>query len=207
MIKISDVNIGGFVFHVNEDAYGVLKNYLDEISQHFTNTESGDEIISDIEARIVEIFQQKLSKNKEVITIEDINEVISILGNPSEFGDNEENNGNNSSYKKTKRLFRDIDNGMIGGVCAGLGAYFNLDTVWFRIGFIIATFSGLSLLAYIILWAIIPPARTISEKLEMQGDPVTVSNIEKSIREEMSGLRDKFDDLASQARNKFGKKK
>lgn len=207
MIKISDVNIGGFVFHVNEDAYGVLKNYLDEISQHFTNTESGDEIISDIEARIVEIFQQKLSKNKEVITIEDVNKVISILGNPSEFGDNEENNGNNSSYKKTKRLFRDIDNGMIGGVCAGLGAYFNLDTVWFRIGFIIATFSGLSLLAYIILWAIIPPARTISEKLEMQGDPVTVSNIEKSIREEMSGLRDKFDDLASQARNKFGKKK
>ena len=206
MNKIMNINIGGIVFHVDNDAYEKLRKYLKDINNHFKNTVGGDEIIIDIEARIVELFQQKLSDKKEVITEEDVVDVIAIMGKPSDFDD--EDNYNEPSIKQVgrKRLFRDTDDRMIGGVCSGLGAYFRFDTVWFRLAFVIATLSGLSILAYLILWVIIPPARTISEKLEMQGDPVNISNIEKLIREEMDGLRDKFDDFAHKARNKFRKK-
>ncbi len=209
MNKIMNINIGGIVFHVDDDAYEKLKKYLKDINKHFNKTTGGDEIVTDIEARIVELFQKKLNSKKEVITIDDVNEIISIMGNPSEFEEENDESFNDPSVQQAgqKRMFRDIDNRMIGGVCSGLGAYFKIDTVWFRIAFVIATISGLSILAYLILWVIIPPARTISEKLEMQGDPVTISNIEKSIREEMDGLRDKLDDLASQARDQFRKKK
>jgi len=206
MNKIMNLNIGGIVFHVDENAYKKLKNYLEEINKHFKNTPGGDEIINDIESRIVELFQQKLNSKKEVISMEDVDDVISVMGKPSDFEEEKDYSDPDVRQVGKKRLFRDIDNRMIGGVCSGLGAYFKLDTVWFRLAFVIATLSGLSILAYIILWIIIPPARTISEKLEMQGDPVTVSNIERSIREEMGNLRDKIDDLASQARNQFRKK-
>ncbi len=208
MNKVMNINIGGSVFHVDEEAYEKLKSYLKQINRHFKNTQGGEEIIIDIEARIVELFQQKLVGKKEVITMEDVSEVIAIMGNPSEFEEDTTSDYNDPDISQVsrKRLFRDIDTRMIGGVCSGLGAYFRIDTVWFRIGFVVATLSGLSILVYLILWAIIPPARTISEKLEMQGDPVNITNIEKSFREEMNGIKDKLDDLAHQAKNKFRKK-
>jgi len=208
MNKIMNINIGGIVFHVNDDAYNKLKSYLEDIHTHFRKTEGGDEIIIDIEARIVELFQQKLSIKKEVITIKDVDEIILTMGIPNDFEEESENNYSDFVKKQhgRKRMFRDIDNRMIGGVCSGLGAYFAVDIVWFRLAFVIATLSGLSILAYLILWIIIPPAISVSEKLEMQGDPVNISNIEKSIREEMNGLRDKFDDFASETRNRFRKK-
>lgn len=210
MNKVMNINIGGSVFHVDEEAYDKLKSYLRQINRHFSNSKGGDEIIHDIEARIVELFQQKISSKKEVITMEDVTEVIAIMGKPSDFEEDvEEEYFSDPDVRQMgrKRLFRDIDDRMIGGVCSGLGAYFRLDTVWFRIAFVIATLSGLSILIYLILWLIIPPARTISEKLEMNGDPVNVSNIEKTIREEMNDIRDKLDDLAYQAKSKFRKKK
>jgi len=206
MNKIMNINIGGIIFHVDEEAYEKLKKYLEEIKKHFNKSAGGEEIISDIEGRIVELFQQKLNSKKEVINMEDVNEVILTMGKPSDFDNDNEYNDPDIRQVGKKRLFRDIDNRMVGGVCSGLGAYFRFDTVWFRLGFVIATLSGLSILAYLILWVIIPAARTVSEKLEMQGDPVTVSNIEKSIREEVNGLRDKIDDLAAQAKNQFRKK-
>lgn len=208
MNKIMNINIGGIIFHVDDVAYEKLKNYIEEINIHFRKTDGGDEIINDIEARIVELFQQKLNSKKEVITMEDVDEVISVMGKPSDFADKVEPEYNDPDIKQLnkKRLFRDIDNRMIGGVCSGLGAYFNIDTVWFRLGFVVATLAGVSILVYLVLWIIIPPASTIAEKLEMQGNPVTISNIEKAIREEMDGLRDKLDDLAAQAKRKFRKK-
>ena len=207
MNKIMNINIGGIVFHVDDIAYEKLKKYLEDINKHFKKSAGGDEIINDIEARIVELFQQKLNSKKEVITLEDVDEVISVMGKPSDFENENEYDDPDVRQLGRKRLFRDIDNRMLGGVCSGLGAYFNIDTVWFRLGFVIATLSGLSILAYLILWIIIPPATTISEKLEMEGNPVTISNIEKAFREEMDGLRDKFDDLAAQAKRKFRKEK
>lgn len=210
MNKVENINIGGVVFHVDDDAYEKLKGYLRQINRHFKNTKGGDEIIIDIEARIVELFQQKLKDGKEVISLDDVNEVIAIMGKPSDFEEDvEEEYFGDPDVKQLgrKRLFRDIDNRMIGGVCSGLGAYFRLDPIWFRVAFIVATLSGVSILVYLILWLIIPPARTVSEKLEMNGDPVTIDNIEKTIREEMNDLRDKIDDLASQAKRKWRRKR
>lgn len=210
MNKIMNINIGGIIFNVDKETYEKLNSYLKEINDHFKESDGGEEIISDIEARIVELFQQRLNSKKEVITIKDVEEVISIMGKPSDFdsenkNDNENDDPDVRQYTK-KRMFRDIDNRMLGGVCSGLGAYFRIDTVWFRIGFVIATISGLSILAYLVLWVIIPPATTVSEKLEMNGDPVTISNIENAIRKEMDGIRNKLDDLAAHAKRKFRRK-
>ncbi|MAE08181.1 MAG: hypothetical protein CL661_05410 [Bacteroidetes bacterium] len=208
MNKIMNINIGGIIFNVDKETYDRLNSYLKEINNHFKEIEGGEEIINDIESRIVELFQQRLNSKKEVITIQDVEEVITIMGKPSDFEGEPQDDYNDPDVRQysKKRMFRDIDNRMLGGVCSGLGAYFRIDTVWFRIGFVVATLSGLSILAYLILWVIIPPARTVSEKLEMNGDPVTVSNIEKSIREEMDEIRSKIDDLAAQAKRKFRKK-
>lgn len=208
MNKIMNINIGGIIFNVDKETFEKLDSYLKEINNHFKESEGGEEIISDIEARIVELFQQRLNSKKEVITLKDVEEVISIMGKPSDFDGENGNDYDDPDVRQytKKRMFRDIDNRMLGGVCSGLGAYFRIDTVWFRIGFVIATLSGLSILAYLVLWVIIPPATTVSEKLEMNGDPVTISNIENAIRDEMDGIRNKLDDLAAQAKRKFRKK-
>lgn len=208
MKKTLNTNINGISFIIDEDAYAILNTYLSTIKMHFKNKKGSDEIISDIEARIAELFQQMLNEKKQVLNIDDVNKVIGQMGQPSDFDSDTEDETvyDAKPPRGQKRLYRDIGDRMIGGVCSGLGAYFNVDTVWIRLLFVVVTISGLSPLAYIILWVIIPAARTVSERLEMRGDPVNISNIEKSIREELNDLRDKFDDLATQTRDKFRKK-
>lgn len=209
MKKTLNINIKGIIFHLDEDAYTKLNSYLEEIKAHFRNKKGQEEIINDIENRIVELFQQKLNDKKQVIVIDDVEEVIGIMGHPADFDeDSEEDQVSYLIQKGKKRLFRNIDDRMLGGVCSGLGAYFNIDATWVRIAFLLALFlAGGSGLVYIVLWIVIPPARTVSEKLEMQGDPVTISNIEKAFKEEMNEIKDKLDDLTEQAKQSFRKKK
>jgi len=210
MKKILSINIRGTVFQLDEDAYERLNKYLNEIYRHFKSKKGHEEIISDIENRIVELFQHKLTDKKQVISLEDVNKVITAMGHPSDFDNDSEDEQVYVAavYEKgKKRLFRDKENGMIAGVCAGLGAYFDVDKVWFRIAFLVAFFVGGSgVLAYLILWIALPPARTISDRIEMQGDPVTISNIEKAVKEEMSDLKEKIDDFAGQVKETFKKK-
>lgn len=212
MKKTLTVNISGIVFHIDEDAYNVLNDYLQSIRQHFSRTEGGDEIISDIEARIAEMLKERIGDNKQVITLDDIEEIINAIGQPSEFGEEFEDEPadrfTDGNGKKTKRLYRDPDQSILGGVCGGLGAYFHTDPVWFRIAFVVAGIIGLGtpLLIYVILWAIIPEAKTATEKLEMKGEKVNISNIEKSIREEIDHLKNKFNDLTRQAKRSYKKK-
>jgi phage shock protein C len=141
--------------------------------------------------------------------MEDVDEVIKVMGHPADFDEDSEDEASSSLIQKNKkRLFRNIDDRMLGGVCSGLGAYFNIDATLVRIIFLLALFlAGGSLLVYVVLWIVIPPARTVSEKLEMQGDPVTISNMEKAFKEEMSEIKDKLDDLTEQAKQTFKKKK
>lgn len=210
MKKILSINIRGTVFQLDEDAYERLNKYLNEIYRHFKSKKGHEEIISDIENRIVELFQHKLTDKKQVISLEDVNKVITAMGHPSDFDNDSEDEQVYVAavYEKgKKRLFRDKENGMIAGVCAGLGAYFDVDKVWFRIAFLVAFFVGGSgVLVYLILWIALPPARTISDRIEMQGDPVTISNIEKAVKEEMSDLKEKIDDFAGQVKETFKKK-
>jgi phage shock protein PspC (stress-responsive transcriptional regulator) len=211
MKKTLNINIRGTVFHIDEDAYEKLNKYLSEINHHFKSKKGHEDIINDIENRIVELFQQKLSDKKQVIVIEDVEEVIGTMGHPSDFDQDSEEESipyTKTKAKGPKRLFRDIDNRLVGGVCSGLGAYFNVDQLWFRIAFIVSVFiGGAGVIVYLIIWIITPPAITVSEKLEMQGDPVTISNMEKAFKEEMSELKDKLDDLTEQAKQTFKKKK
>ncbi len=212
MKKTLTVNISGIVFHIDEDAYKVLHDYLQSIKKHFAREEGGDEIVSDIEARIAEMLKDRIGNDRQVITIDDIEEVIKVIGLPEEFGetfsDEPKSESSTDSKKATKRLYRDPENSVLGGVCGGLGAYFHTDPVWFRLAFVILSIPGIGtpLLVYIVLWIVIPEARTTAERLEMRGEKVNISNIEKSIREEITNLKDKFNEFTKEAKRTYKKK-
>jgi phage shock protein PspC (stress-responsive transcriptional regulator) len=200
MKKTLTISISNIVFHIEEDAYDKLHRYLEAITAHFKGFEGKEEVIADIEARIAEILQKKISVSKEVVTIADIEDVVGIMGQPSDFGPEEEAKESTpppSSYYMSKRLYRDPDHRVIAGICSGLGAYFNIDPIWVRLIFFISVgVSGFGVPAYIILWIVVPEARTTAERLQMRGEPVTVSNIERNFKDEMKDIKDKVKDFA-----------
>jgi len=198
MKKTVIININGIVFHIDEDAYEKLQAYLDSLSHYFGTTTEGREIVTDIEARIAELLQPKITDNKQSVTVEDINEILAILGSPEDIAASdssayETETAGEATYtgkRTSRRLYRDVENSTIGGVCSGLGAYFDIDPMVFRILFIALLFAGgASLVIYIILWIVIPAARTSAQKLEMRGKDINVSNIEKSVREEFNNIK------------------
>ena len=199
MKKALKINLGGQIFHIDEDAYDRLKRYLDTISRHFSNIEEGKEVLSDIEFRIAEIFSDKAGNESKIITIEDVNKMIDIMGRPEEIID-EEDNGKNTSYtsyttsSRSRRLYRDPDRAVFGGVIAGLAAYFNIDLVALRILIVILTLVGVGspFFLYLILWIAVPKANTAAEKLEMKGETINVSNLEKKVREEYEDVKTNF---------------
>jgi len=203
MKKTFTINISGTVFHIEEDAYDVLQKYLVNLKNHFGASDEGKEILTDIESRIAEIFIEQGEKEQKVVTIEMVNNAIAIMGTPEDFKDDEteedttsetENSALSDEAKRRRRLYRDPEHRVIGGVCGGLGAYFNMDPVVLRIIFAIlffATFPA-GLLAYIILWIAVPKAMNTTQRLEMRGQEATVKNIEKSIKEEMNDVKESF---------------
>lgn len=187
-------------FHIDEDAYQKLTRYFEAIKRSLSNSNGQDEIIKDIEMRIAELFAEKHSSDKQVINLRELDEVIAVMGQPEDYRiDNEEEDSQQKnpqfdySTRRIKKLYRDKDGGMLGGVLAGLGHYFGIDKVWLRVLLLILVFAyGTGLLAYIILWIVMPEAVTTSEKLEMTGEPVNISNIEKKVREEFDSVSEKF---------------
>lgn len=184
MNKTVTANIGGMVFHIEEQAYEKLNKYLSAIRSHFTTSDGRDEIIQDIEGRIAEIFQQR-NASKEVILSPDVDYVIDVMGKPEQlFGDEAsasaaaETTGMHS--KSYRRLYRDEEDHVIGGVCSGLSHRLDIDPVWLRLLFVLILFAGGSgILIYIILWIVLPKAETPAQKVEMRGEPVNVSTISK----------------------------
>ncbi|MEI7597659.1 MAG: PspC domain-containing protein [Bacteroidota bacterium] len=205
MKKTVTVNISGIFFHIDEDAYDKISKYIETLKFHFQNNTGKDEIISDIESRIAEILQSKVNDKKQVITMEDIDEIISILGKPEDFSDESEDapktNQQNNTYRN-KRLYRDADSRILGGVASGIAHYFNVDPIWIRLAFV-ATFYILGPLVYIIAWIIIPQARTTAEKLEMKGERVNISNIENSIKEEFGHIKNKVNEFANDSKEYY----
>ncbi len=211
MKKTVTINISGIIFNIDEDAYEKLKKYLMRVKSHFANSEGRDEIIGDIEGRVAELLQEKLTELKQVIIVEDIDEVITMMGEPAEFDEDDAESSENVRFSRSsnraKRLYRDPDNKMIAGVSSGLGWYLNIDPAWIRGLFIVTLFiSGVGAIAYLIMWLVVPEARTTSEKLEMRGEPVNLSNIEASISQEFENLKGKFNDLTDEAKRSFKKK-
>ncbi|HEX8017765.1 MAG TPA: PspC domain-containing protein [Flavobacterium sp.] len=197
MNKTVNINLGGMFFHIDEDAYLKLTRYFDAIKRSLNNSSGQDEIIKDIEMRVSELLTEKQKSEKHVVGLKDVDEVIAVMGQPEDYRLEDEGSTNqsfNSDNRKHKKLYRDKEKGMIGGVATGLGHYFGIDAVWIKIVFLIFVFAGFGtgILAYFVLWVVTPEAVTTSEKLEMTGEPVTISNIEKKVREEIDSLSDKF---------------
>jgi phage shock protein PspC (stress-responsive transcriptional regulator) len=258
MNKVVSINLNGIIISIDEVAYEQLKRYIDALHKHFNGTDGGAEITSDIETRIAELLQLKLSDVYPVIQAIDVQNVIAIMGNPWEMNEEEgETKGEQAKAtistepKKLKRdprnkilsgvcgglgnffnvdpiiaragflisffafgsglllyvilwvimpeakanelphfsgqpprkLFRNPDNKTIGGVCSGIAVYLGIDEIWLRGAFAISFFAfGSGLLLYIVLWIIIPEAKTASEKLQMKGDLIDVQNIEREVR-------------------------
>lgn len=199
MKKTLTINISGTVFHIDEDAYEKLKSYLQKINAHFSGQEGGHEIVTDIEARIAELFTQKMNSEQTVVNETMVNEVIELMGLPEDFDpeQTESDPGKSHSsnyYSKNKRLYRDPDSRVLGGVCSGLGHYLGLDKVLVRVLFfifIIAT-SGVGFFAYLIFWIAVPKARTTSQRLEMRGEDINVENIGRSVKEEFNEMKESY---------------
>ena len=198
MNKTVNINLGGLFFHIDEDAYQKLSRYFDAIKRSLSDANAQDEIIKDIEVRIAELISEKHSSGKQVISLKELDEIIAVMGQPEDYRlDGEaaaEPIDSTFQNRKTRKLYRDIDEGMIGGVAAGLGHYFGVEKVWIRVLLVALVFLGVGsgIIAYIALWIIIPQAITTSEKLEMRGEPVTISNIEKKVREEFEQVSERF---------------
>ena len=199
MKKTLTVNLGGTVFHIDDDAYRLLDNYLMNLKQHFGKDEGADEIVDDIEHRISELFLEKVGVGQQVVTLADVEEVINRMGKPEEMDDNDDHarqetvgedgygpgawDGTKEAVKEHRRLFRNPDDKILGGVCSGLAAYLGWDTTLVRLLLFVVLIFGYGMLipVYIVCWLIIPEARTAAEKLSMHGEAVTLENIGKTV--------------------------
>ncbi|MCB9361183.1 MAG: PspC domain-containing protein [Flavobacteriales bacterium] len=199
MNKTVTVNISGIVFHIEVDAYDTLKNYLNKIKGYFNNSEEREEIMTDIEARIAELFSNMMDDKNQVITSDNVASVIETMGKPEQYIDedaeeeNEFESSRESKHKTDKKLFRNPDDRVLGGVASGLASYFGLDAVWLRVFFLLTLlFGGFGIVLYIILWIIMPEAKTTSDKLKMKGDPINVTNIGRTFEEEAKKVNEKI---------------
>ncbi|MDB4225257.1 PspC domain-containing protein, partial [Flavobacteriaceae bacterium] len=193
MKKTVNINLAGTFFHIDEDAFAKLSRYLEAVKKSISDPVGGDEIIQDIEARIAELFSEKLEINTQVISTRELDAIIEIMGQPEDYimdeGATQTNSASGNQTKgettSNKQLFRDSDNKFIAGVCSGLGHYLGLETIWVRLFWILLTFitSGFGIIAYILFWILVRAAETTSEKLKMTGEPINISNIEKKFNE------------------------
>ncbi len=205
MNKTVNINLAGTFFHIDDDAFAKLTRYLDAIRRSFSDPQGQDEIIRDIEARIAELFSEKIEDDSQVITLKELDEVITVMGQPEDYIIDEEifedtpdskkrRSRSSSSYKQ---LFRDIDNKFIAGVSSGLGHYLNIDALWIRLIWIVLVLIGWGtpILIYILLWVLVPAAESTSDKLKMEREPINISNIEKKFKEGYENVADKVKDV------------
>lgn len=217
MNKVLNINLGGLPFTIDDEAYRMLENYLQSLHNHFRASEGYEEIMNDIEARLAELIKEGMGK-RGIVTHQDVKNAVSVMGKPEDFGaesvDETQTTSSQGSHtegsKKSgsatggvpfqtgKRLFRDGEHKMVGGVCAGLASYFGIEVVWLRIAWaILFFFGGSGLILYVILWAVLPSAKTTADLLAMRGEPIDVNNIAKTVGTSFEKFSEKV--------NEFGK--
>jgi phage shock protein PspC (stress-responsive transcriptional regulator) len=185
------INLGGYAFYIDEDAYSELKRYMKNLELHFANEESSSEILSDIETRMAELLRSKITGYKQVITMADVEEIKSILGTPEDMSNQEGPKAREKfSSPGYHRIYRDPDHRIFGGVCSGMAAYWSIDPIIPRVIFAALILAGgLGVLIYLVLWIVIPEAKTTAQKIEMKGEPVNISNIKDSVKKEFNSVR------------------
>ncbi len=216
MNKTIIININSIVFHIEEDAYEILRSYMIDIKRHFGRSEDSKEILEDIENRIAEMFSERIhSGKKEVIGIVDVNQVIAQMGRVSDFeaGILEDEStttkdpidysaekassehvdqaaepkisATNASYF-AKKLMRDPDDKMLGGVASGLGHYFGIESKWVRVIFLaFFLFAGSGAMLYVVLWMVMPLASSRADRMAMRGEAPNLENFKKSFEKEI----------------------
>ncbi len=214
MNKIEYINLGGIPLAVDIDAAEKLQNYLYELDDYFGKSEYADEIIGDIELRLAELIEESMGSRK-VANLADVEKSISIMGRPDQFDQTDtvdsaddfesekEHHREGRTYRR--KLYRDPEDKVVAGVCSGVAAYFDInDPIWVRLAFVIFTITGgAGILLYLILWAIMPKARTSIDRLRMKGEPIDLQNIERMVE---NGI-DQISDFADKVSEKISKKK
>jgi phage shock protein PspC (stress-responsive transcriptional regulator)/heme/copper-type cytochrome/quinol oxidase subunit 2 len=170
MKQVININFQGRVVPIETTAFEILKDYTDSLNRHFANEEGKEEIINDIESRIGELFQERLTKGATCITDEDVFAIIKSIGRPEDFEPmddaqpaaastsyQQQSQSTSSSTTGHRRLFRNENDKVLGGVCSGLANYFNIDVIVVRIIFVVLFFSGgIGFLTYLIMWIAVP---------------------------------------------------
>lgn len=211
MNKILNINLGGYALTIDDDAYEYLQAYLESIRRRFSESEGRDEIVADIEARLGEILTEALG-SRTIVMLPDVEAAVTVMGKPEDFGgetvetkQQQTRTGSKQPGVKTgKRLFRDEEDAVVAGVCSGLSAYFGItDPVWMRLFFVVLTFVsfGFWVPAYVLLWILVPPAKSAADRLAMRGQPVNVDNIAREIEDTFERLGSRMNDLGND--NKF----
>lgn len=204
MKKVVHINLGGKEFIINENAYTVLDKYLNTIEKHFSKSEGFEGILYDIEVRMGELFEED-NKHGKIIDMPKLERAMNTMGRPEDFTDAEEQTKSkrkkSKSYtgaKQGKKLYRDDENRIIGGVASGLSAYFGInDPIFVRLFFVIfCLLGGSGVIAYIIMMIAIPKAETSSDYLAMRGEEINIDNIAKTVQEGILDLKDKIDDFS-----------
>lgn len=188
MKKNFSVNIQGRLFHIDEDAYELLEEYFDYLNAGFENETEKQEIIDDFHKRISEeLWELTKGDNQHIVNILHVRKVLAGLGYSGQ-QDKQENN----DKTRTRRLFRHPDDRLLGGVCGGIAQYFNIDPLIVRIIFVVLFFTGAGFLAYLIMWIVVPLARSPLEKLNMSGDEITLDKVKGIIKDEFTEVEKSF---------------
>jgi phage shock protein PspC (stress-responsive transcriptional regulator) len=176
MKEVRQISLNGVVFFVEEDAYRALAKYMTATEQYYADKEDGKEIMEDIQTRFAELLAEKQNDQRQAITLSHVEEVISVLGYPENFEQESEEETafykrkKSQSRKNCRRLYRDGENALFGGVCSGLSYYFGIDVLIFRLIFICLGICSIGFwgLVYLVLWAITPLAKTAQQQYEMK---------------------------------------
>ena len=199
MNKTVNINLAGLHFHIDESAYNELQRYLNAVKSSLDH-DGREEVMSDIESRIAELFSEALTSDKQVITTQNVAAVIQVMGQPEDYQLEDDRPKEQSSKTYTnypRKFFRDTENSYIGGVSAGLSHYFGIDALYLRLGWILLFFGlGTGILLYIILWVLIPEAKTTADRLQMKGKPINISNIEDSFKEGFQSVKSGINEMA-----------
>lgn len=215
MKKTLTVNLGGTVFNIDEDAYQLLDKYLANLRIHFRKEEGAQEIMDDFEMRISELLGERVRLGHEVITIEQVELIIDRMGKPEEiFEEEEKQTAGGETEDKTileikqparKRLMRDPDNRILGGVAGGFAAYMDWDPTPVRIALVaLIFFYGFTIPVYLLLWLIIPMASTATEKLQMRGESITIESIGKTVTGEFEKVTTRVNDYIHTGKPRTG---
>lgn len=227
MQRIIQITIAGRLIPIEEDGYMLLKDYISSLERHFDGEDGKREIIHDIEDRIAELFSIRLNAGAHAVDKTDVVKVIETLGPASALNDGKDAIGNPASHfpapyarkdnhhghyqyePSNRRLFRNPNDKVIGGVCSGVANYFDIDPVIVRLIFAVMFFTaGIGLLAYILAWIIIPAARTPEDMRYMSGGhPMNFHTMSSNVGEELKDLKRRGEEMSHELRDFFSKKK